>query len=236
MCFTRCQCRYAVSNTGVTCCRRQSEHHLDIQPTCPDFFDVLHEVPTLLALVCSCDWAALLGCSKQLRHIVHSWIQAIRVTHQEDVTLVFKGSWPQLGLIKLEETALKGYPPRFKALRPASSNFHLMAFFDAFLEGDRHTQAFVVKPLVKQLQLDQHIAAAFLNLQSAGWQQSICLRIDVQALSKEVIAQMTCPDWSATTRLSLNSVAHRAAVEQLVRSSWPQDILTSREVCWVRMQ
>lgn len=103
--FTCCHFRYADSKNGVTCCRRRSEHQSHIQSTCPGFSDVLCEVPTLLAMVPSSDWPALLGCSKQLRYVVHSSVQATRVTHEEDVTLVLEGSWPQLGLIKLEEVA-----------------------------------------------------------------------------------------------------------------------------------
>ena len=205
----------------MRCCRRQGEHQSQKQPTCPDFFYVLCEVPALLAMVPASDWSALLGCSKQLRHVVHSSVQAVKVMHEEDVTLVLQGSWLQLNLIKLEQISEDDICPQFESLRPASCNFHRIASIHAHLEDEQDTSAFIVRPLAKQLQLDQHIAAAFSNLQSAGWQQSTNLCIHVQDLSKEVITQMTCSDWSATTYLSLNSIADHATVEQLVRGSWP---------------
>ena len=205
----------------MTCCRRQGEQQSHIQPTCPDFFDALHEVPDLLAKVSPSDWAVLLGCSKQLRHVVHSSVQAIKVTHDEDVTLVLKGSWPQLMLIKLRQTVLDSMRvfPYSESFEPASCNFHVIAKLHARLEDKQLPSAFIVRPLAKQLQLDQHIAAALLNLHSAGWQQPKELWI---LLSKEVIAQMTCSDWSATAQPSLNSIAGCAAVEQLLKRSWPQ--------------
>ena len=160
--------KQAVSKSGVTCCRRQRELPLHNQPTCPDLFDVLREVPTLLAMVSPSDWPAILGSSKQLRHVIHSAIQAITVILEEDVTLVLKGSWPQLSLIKLEQTFEDNCCPNIEAVRPASCNFHLIASIHATLEDGQDTSAFIVRPLSKQLQLDHHIAAAFLNLQSAG--------------------------------------------------------------------
>ena len=170
----------------MSCCRRQSEHQSHIQPTCPDFLDVLREVPTLLALVSSSDWAALLGCSRQLRHAVHSSVRAVQVANHEDVILVLKGSWPQLGLIKREPAMSVRDLCHFNTFRPSSScYFHLIATLYASL----HNQFFVadiVRPLAKQLQLDQHIAATFQNLQSAGWQQLTSLSIFIEDLSKEV--------------------------------------------------
>ena len=153
----------------------------------PGLTDALQEAPALLAAMSSRDWAAISGCSRQLRQFIHSSAQTITVHTQQDVAAVLKGSWPQLALIKVDQTS---WPTNAELVpqSPLHSTFTLQLL--ASFQVAQHTQCalgqsthpsawqvqlapralvYVVKPWAVQRQPGQHVAAALAGLRSSGW-------------------------------------------------------------------
>ena len=204
----------------------------------PDLSDVLCEAPALLATLCSQDSAALSCCSRQLRGVIHSSVKAITVKTDRDVAAVLEGNWSNLGLIKMRPSVLSENGSMVH--RPEGNNFEVLASLHATyprqyatpfvgLHSTNNATAYIVKVTAQQSQLDQHsqlhrlFAAAFSNLQNAGWGQTDSLRINIRCHADQLIEHLTVSDWPNMQRLVLShNQLGSPAVEHLPRGSWPQ--------------
>ena len=142
----------------------------------------MHETPDILDLLDSAAWAAVLGCNRQLRQLVHNRAKSITVNSTKDVAALLKRKWLQLSLIIVKARFTRDYE------WPENNNLQLLAelHVDGEWSTDQASQCwdarprswcggwvFVVCPMSRIQQADfareQHVRQALVHLQGAEY-------------------------------------------------------------------
>ena len=150
--------------------------------------------------------------------MIHSSVIAVTGGARSDVRAVFRGSWPQLALIK---TQTEFRVPTQDLYIAQHSNFQLLAKLQS-MQGWQSGTAYIVSPRT-EVNPRNSIAAAFAHLQSSDWRKASSLSVTVYNQAMAVAAQLAQSDWPCLKTLQLSDCRLRhACMHQLAKGSWPK--------------
>ena len=188
----------------------------------PTLYDLMYEVPWLLGILPPESWSAVSGCSRQLRHHIHSMTSTIIVTGAADLPSIYQGHWPQLGSIVLCNRQLRPHlhslqdPRLLAAIGLNSIKFNCKPGSVLLLVNQSSMQPH--QPVSSQA---QH--SAFQRLHQSEFANIQALILKHSRLNTDGIVQLSKPDWSALQHLDVSDNRLRgSAVACLAKGSWPE--------------
>ena len=206
-------------------------HKHNVSPLQYSLADVMSEVPHLVKTISPDGWAALLGCSRQWRQLVHEHTSTMFLTDAAHVATVAKGIWPRLSLMVLCNQHRKaGISWKFE-----HGNLQLLAQLNLSTE-ELDCTALLVRPkadepfpdagqLFPQCLVQQQIISAFDYLATPTWQQlTHCTVANLPSFAKhKILAHLASTSWPAMTYLDLSNVSLAPRdVAHLVKALWPR--------------
>ena len=102
---------------GMHCRQRQQLEQQTLTIT-----DILSACPRLLQVTAAASKKCLAATSKELRRLVHSTIKMLTGCYEEDLQLLHRSNWPELGLV-----ILKGHPHGMPHTAPCSPHIPILA-------------------------------------------------------------------------------------------------------------
>lgn len=180
----------------------------------PTLYDIVYEVPRLLSILPPESWSALSGCSRQLRHHIHSMTSTILITDAADLPSVYKGHWPQLDLIVLCEQRLTPDLQNLQHPRLLAA----LGLNNIVFDGKPGSVLLLVKQVSSQA---QH--SSFQRLHQTEFADIQALIPKHSRLNTDSILQLSKPDWCKLTHLHVSGNRLQAsAVACLAKGSWPE--------------
>ena len=214
------------------CSLRHGQH---VQHQCA-LADLMHEVPDIVNLLSPKARAAVLGCNRQLRQLVHNRARTITVNSTKHVAALVKRNWLQLSLVVvtrcacdykwpensalqlLAELHINGQCSTYQASQHWGAQFRLRQCFDAGV--------FVVCPMSRMKQAEcareQHIVQALVHLQGSQYSQVNHVSIQRDSCGAAVTRSLSTFYWPKLGGIIVRNVQlGDAAMVELVKGNWP---------------
>ena len=189
--------------------------------------NILQAVPRLLEVLPPAAWAALLSCSRDLRHLIKRSTQKLTVRQSSRQFARLDGDWPELCLIIVAEQIFEDTTCwcRFQA----HSKIKLLTVL--ILEQDtKGCGALVVcsQNTIWRLPAlavqNKHAAIAYEHLHKTEWQHATKMHPIRNRLGKHSIAQLSARGWPSLVELNFDHYRdslNAASMAHLAEGVWP---------------